>query len=630
MSFVVIPRPQRRPSRFLQVVAALLGGLVLFFLFAGLVAGGYELLFSGRIFPGVSMAGVDLSSMTPEQASAALKQRLTYPISGKVVFKAGNQVWVATPAQVGMAFDAGTSVQRAYGLGRRGGPLISLASQLNAWQGGLELAPIIILDERVAHDYLQNIATQINQPVVEADLHLEGTQVIYTPGQSGRMLNVDKTLAQLLVQLNSFRDGEVPLIVEEQTPLVLDASTQAESLRQALSAALTLTITDAQPGDPPAWTIDPPALAGMFAVGRVQTDTGWQYQISFEPQDVEQYLGQIAPKVNQAPQNARYYFDDATSQLAPIQPATTGRTLDIAATLDAVTKGLLQGAHTIPLVVRLALPAVGNDATAASLGITGLVKNGAYTSYFRGSSSARMQNIQTAAEQFDGLLIPPDSTFSMGEAIGPITLENHYAEALIIYNGQTITDVGGGVCQVSTTLFRTAYFSGYPIVERHAHDYRVYYYEETAAVGVADSNLAGLDATVYFPLVDFKFKNDRPYWLLMRTIFDPDNYSLTWEFYSGDDGRMVEWQNLGLKNIVAMPDPVFEENPLLEPGKISQDDWWYEDGANITVTRSVARGGQVLFTDSTQTHYAPHPYVCQYGPGTDNPEALAAQLGLCR
>jgi len=461
-------------------------------------------------------------------------------------------------------------------------------------------------------------------------LHLNGTEVIYTPGQAGRLLNVDKTLAQLVVQLEAFQDGEVPLIVEEQTPVVLDASVQAGILRQALSAPLTLTIADPQSGDPAPWTISQPDLAGMLAVGRVQTDNGWQYQVSFEPQSVEQYLDQIAPKLNQSPQNARFHFDDPTGQLVLIQKATTGRTLDVAATLDAVTQGLLQGVHTIPLVLRLALPAVGNDATAASLGITGLIPNGSYTSFFRGSSLARKQNIQTAAAQFDGLLIPPNSTFSMGEAIGNISLDNGYAEALIIYNGQTITGVGGGVCQVSTTLFRTAYFSGYPIVERHAHDYRVYYYEETANIGVPDPGLAGLDATVYFPLVDLKFKNDRPYWLLMRTIYDHNNSSLTWEFYSGDDGRTVDVQNLGLHNIVTVPDPVFEENPLLDPGKISQDDWWYEDGADITVTRVVSRGGQVLSTDSTQTHYEPHPYVCQYGPGTDNPEALAAQLGLCQ
>lgn len=624
MSFVTVPRPQRSPL-LLQILAASVGGLSLFLLAVGLIGGGYQLLFSGRIFPGISMAGVDLSSLTPEQASAALSQRLTYPTVGRVVFRDGNQVWVATPAELGMVFDAGSSIQRAYGLGRQDGLFTSLAGQLNAWQGGLDLAPVILFDERVAHGYLQNIAVQINQPIVETDLHLNGTEVVYTPGRTGRLLNVDDTLTRLLAQLGAFRDGEVPLAIADQSPAVLDASAQAETLRKVLSAPLTLTIADAQSSDPGSWTIDPSLLAGMLTVGRVQTDAGWQYQISVDAQAIEPFLGTIAPQVNRNSANARFYFEDASRQLVLVQSAQVGRTLDVAATRDAVTQGLLQGEHTIPLALTLAQPEVTDDMTAASLGITGLVES--YTSYFRGSSAARLQNIDAARMQFHGLLVPPNTTFSMADALGDVSLENGYAEALIIYNGRSITGVGGGVCQVSTTLFRTAYYGGYPIVERHEHAYRVYYYEQTATG--YDTGLAGLDATVYVPLVDLKFTNDRPYWLLMETYFYRDEQKLEWKFYSGDDGRTVDVQPLGLTNIVPAGDPNFEENPGLGSGEISQADWWSTDGADVAVTRAVSRGGQILFTDTIRTHYEPHPAVCQFGPGTNDPEALAAQLGLC-
>jgi hypothetical protein len=117
----------------------------------------------------------------------------------------------------------------------------------------------------------------------------------------------------------------------------------------------------------------------------------------------------------------------------------------------------------------------------------------------------------------------------------------------------------------------------------------------------------------------------------METYFSATNDTLTWKFYSGDDGRTVDWQNLGLQNIVPAPDPVFEENPALSAGEISPADWWANSGADITVTRTITRGGQQLYpTDTTKTRYVPHGMVCQYGPGTDNPEALAEQLGVCR
>ncbi len=625
MTFVVVPKPPARPSPFWQVFIALLGGLTLFLIFIGLIAGGYDLLFSGRIFPGVSMAGVDLSSLTPEQAMQALDRRLSYPRQGRIVLRYGDRLWTATPAELGMVFDAGRSVQLAYDLGRQGGPFKDLSNQINAWQGGLDLPPVILLDERIAHGYLQNIASLINQPVVEADLQLNGSQVVYTPGRVGRLLNVEKTLDQLMALLNTFKDGQVDLVIEEQAPLVLDASAQANALKQALSGPLTLKVNDAQPGDPAPWSLDASMLASMFSVGRVQLDGVWQYKIFMDSRPLAQYLDQLSPQLDRTPENARFYFDDPTNQLVLTEPAITGRSLDVQATEQAVMNGLLQGQHEIPLVVKQITPAVPDNSTAQSLGITGLVSS--YTSYFRGSGGPRLQNIKTASEKFYGLLIPPHTTFSMGSAIGDISLDNGYAEALIIFNGKDITGVGGGVCQVSTTLFRTALYGGYPIVERHYHAYRVFYYEQTAHG--TDQRLAGMDATVYFPLVDLKFTNDRDSWLLMETYFDPSTYSLTWKFYSGDDGRTTEVVNQGLYNIVPAPEPRFEENPELGMNQMKQVEW-PGDGTDINVTRVVSRGGQVLFSDNFQTHYEPWQAVCQYGPGTENPEELASQLGICQ
>ncbi len=189
----------------MQILTVLAGGLLLFTLIIGLISGGYNLLFNGRIFPGISMAGVDLTSMTPEQANQALSQHLTYPTSGRVVFRYGDKVWVATPAELGMVFDAGSSIQMAYGVGRQGGLFSALAGQINSWQGGVDLKPVILFDERVAHGYLVNIGAQIDQPMIETDLHIDGTEVVYTQGQPGRLLDVDATLANLSSQLSSFQ-----------------------------------------------------------------------------------------------------------------------------------------------------------------------------------------------------------------------------------------------------------------------------------------------------------------------------------------------------------------------------------------------------------------------------------------
>ena len=315
------------------------------------------------------------------------------------------------------------------------------------------------------------------------------------------------------------------------------------------------------------------------------------------------------------PENARFVFNDETRQLEVLQPSITGRSLNVEASLQAVTEKILQGEHNVSLSFEYTQPEVSSDATAEQLGITELVSS--HTSYFRGSSSERIHNIATAAARFHGLLVPPGAVFSMADAMGDVSLDTGFAEALIIFGGQTIEGVGGGVCQVSTTLFRTAFFGGYPIVERHPHAYRVGYYEQTAQGW--DQDLAGLDATVYVPQVDFKFKNDTPYWLLMETYVNERANRLTWKFYSTSDGRQVAWDTSGPKNVVEPPKPKYEENPDLRPGQIKQVDWAAE-GADVVVTREVTRGGEVLFSDQIITQYEPWRDVYQYGPGTEIPK----------
>ncbi|HKJ27662.1 MAG TPA: VanW family protein, partial [Anaerolineales bacterium] len=171
-----------------------------------------------------------------------------------------------------------------------------------------------------------------------------------------------------------------------------------------------------------------------------------------------------------------------------------------------------------------------------------------------------------------------------------------------------------GVCQVSTTLFRTVFFGGFPVAERWPHAYRVYYYELTQS-GAVNKDLAGLDATVYAPVVDFRFTNDTPYWLLMETYVDTAARKLTWKFYSTSDGRQVEWSTTGLTNTEKPPYPVYEVNKDLNKGQIKQVDWAV-DGATVVVTRTVTRGGEVIHNDTFNTVYEPWSAVCEYGPGT--------------
>lgn len=595
-----------------QIIAAVIGGLIVFSLLMVAVVIGYNISFAGKIYPGVAVAGVDLSGLEPSEAAQQLMISLDYPRQGRILFRDGEKVWLASPAQAGFFLNPQASAAAAYQYGRIGGPVERLTQQFVSWYMGATLDPIYVFDENTAQDYLLGIASQTDTQKVEASLSIEGVEVVIHPSQTGRKINIPETLDRVQSQVRTLLDGEIELVIEEDVPVINNVEEQAQIVRQIVSEPLKLSIPKPIEGDPGAWNFDRDYLSRLITIEQVSDLDGERYHVSLDSSGFTSFLEGIAPQLVVERQNARMMFNDDTRQLEVIKPAVIGRSLNIADSIKVIEEKLLAGEHNISLSLDSIAPEVGDDATAEQLGITELVSS--HTSYFYGSSAARIQNITTAAGQYHGILIPPGETFSMGEALGDVTLDNGYAEALIIYGDRTIEGVGGGVCQVSTTLFRTVFFGGYPVVERYPHAYRVGYYELKAGGGY-NTSLAGLDATVYTPLVDFKFTNDTPYWLLMETYVNQAARTLTWKFYSTSDGRSVEWHTSGLKNKVEPPEPLYVENPELAKGKVVQVDWAVE-GADVSIDRIVTRNGETLFEDTFTTHYMPWQEVWEYGPGT--------------
>ncbi|HET7011173.1 MAG TPA: VanW family protein [Anaerolineales bacterium] len=605
-------RPSIEPStlvvRLLSAsLAAGLAFVLAFFSFLVLT----RLAYGGRALPGVRVGHVDVSGQTEPEIATTLGEKMTYPQSGRLVLRDADHVWTAAPAELGVVLDVPTMTAQALAVGRRGSLMERLGDQMQAWFRGRALSPIVLIDGRVASAYFARLSAEIDRPVVEASLSVDGLEVEVQPGQIGRHLDTTASLASVASAAASLRDASIDLAVVESSPQVLDVSQQAAQARAILSAPLTLTAEGAGP-----WTFEPRELAQMMRFNRVNDESGSRYVVGLDPVVLTEFLTGLAPDLERKPENARFIFNDDTRQLDLLQSAVIGRSLDIPAAVEAVNEGLARGTHDIPLVFVTTDPAVGDTATAEQLGITENILVASYgtqgaTSYFAGSSPERVQNIKTASAVFHGLLIAPGQTFSMGDYLGDISLDTGYAEALIILGNRTIKGVGGGVCQVSTTLFRAAFYAGFPIVERHPHAYRVGYYEQgTGSPG------PGLDATVFLPLVDFKFTNDTPYWLLMETYIYGNQ--LLWKFYSTSDGRTVEWSK-DTSNKVDAPEAIYRENEDLPEGKIEQVDW-EADGLDVVVYRTVTRNGEVLYEDRIKTHYLPWRAIYEFGPGTDLPD----------
>lgn len=597
-----------------QAVLSLLIGGLLFSAVLSVTFIGLQVIYAGRIFPGVQVGQLDLGGQLVSQAMLSLTQGEVIGRLSSIQLQFQGKIWSVTPAQIGINFDAGATLLNAYAVGRSGSIDRRLGDLVGIFSAKHPIAPVFVFNQNTAYLFLENLSRQINRPAREAELVVKGTQIIAKPGQSGYSLDIPATIERISDSLLTDNLSIIPLIVTESQPELMDASEFAAAAQSILSSPLILTADPDEISSGKTWKFSPTELAAMLSFERVKSNGKTTYEVKINESIMTNALKSISESVNRQAENPRFSFNDNTRRLELIQAGVIGRSLNIARSLSAIQTGLRNGLHSIPLEFDIYQPAVKNDASGDQLGIRELLHS--EVSYFYGSSKERIQNIRTAARQFHGLLVAPGEKFSMAQAMGEISLNNGYAEALIIFNGQTIQGVGGGVCQVSTTLFRAAFFSGFPINERHPHAYRVKYYEKENGNRI-NSQLAGLDATVYVPLVDLKFTNDTPYWLLMETYVSPQNNSLTWKFYSTHDGRSVQWTSSGPTNLVEPPKPVYRENTSLKKGEIKQVDWEAQ-GADIFITRRVYNAdNQLRFQDSFSTHYEPWRAVYEYGPGTE-------------
>jgi vancomycin resistance protein YoaR len=332
--------------------------------------------------------------------------------------------------------------------------------------------------------------------------------------------------------------------------------------------------------------------------------------VSLDRDALQLYLEKLAPALAIEPVDARFHVNGATGELEPITESLEGRALDVRGSLDRVVEQVEAGDRYVSLVLESVPPRYPDSARAEELGIVDLVATG--ESYFIGSPSGRDHNIRLAASKFDGLIIPPGEIFSFNHHLGEVTAEAGYDESFITAGEQLQMGIGGGICQVSTTAFRAAFWGGYPITERWYHGQRVGYYELRGG-GV------GMDATVFSPHVDLKFVNDRSAPLLIETEVGEDTHRLVFRFYSTDDGRQVEKAGPTVTDESEPGPPIYELDEDIEPGTVTK---WQSavGGLTATVERWVYDGsGELLHHDTFVSKYEPRRAAYHYGPGYEPP-----------
>lgn len=322
---------------------------------------------------------------------------------------------------------------------------------------------------------------------------------------------------------------------------------------------------------------------------------------------VDSAIQSLSDQINSPAQDALFQYTNG--RVTAFKQSHDGRAVNVSEAIRRFTDAVTAIPHApvyhivINLPVETVHPRVTTD-QANSFGIKELIGSG--YSEFAGSIPGRVHNVALAASRLNGVLIAPGETFSFDQTVGDISAATGYDSAYIIKDGHTVLGDGGGVCQVSTTLFRAALNAGLPIVERHAHAYRVHYYEEGGFK-------AGLDATVFAPSVDLKFKNDTPSYILIQAKTDTSNLNLTFELYGTSDGRSAQIFNQIVYGETPPPPDLYQDDPTLAPGQVKQVDFsaW---GAKASFQYKVTRGNEVLEDQTFTSNFQPWQAVFLRGP----------------
>jgi len=574
-------------------------GLISFFGLLLLIFITYHLAYFKKIYPGVSIAYQNVENKTIEEGSNYLENYINQnKTSSLKLASQENQSWEIELEKLDFFYDTNLSVEKAYQVGRNKKPFLDLKNKTKSYFQGTNLGLDYSLNQNLLEEKIATIASQVFIPAIEPTIEvLEATpsggtsRISIKQGEDGQQLDkrgLINIIAQQITQV-SFESISLPLIYT--SPVLTEEQIKNTQKRAEKFLDKRLILKEEEN----LWKLEEKELIELLS-----------FTNGFNQDEIKSWASELSLIINRDPQNASFRFSEG--KVAEFKPAKEGKKLEEDQTVDLIVKGLgkleenqIQDAINLPITT--SQPII-KTADVNSLGIKELVGRG--VSSFRGSISSRIHNINLASSRLNGLLIPPEEVFSFNQALGDVSRSTGYQEAYIIKDGRTVLGDGGGVCQVSTTLFRAALDTGLPIVERKAHAYRVSYYEQGSSVG--------LDATVFSPTADLKIKNDTPAYLLIQTYFDQKNYRLTFEIYGASDGRSVSISKSRMWDQSPPPPDLYQDDPTLPTGQIKQIDWksW---GAKVSFDYRVNRFGEVLQNRTFYSNYRPWQAIYLRGTG---------------
>ncbi len=460
-------------------------------------------------------------------------------------------------------------------------------------------------DENKAEDWLNSINSEIGTPKVEGNLQIKGGDATVIEPKSGKKID-DLSLKRRILdrfELKLKGDIKIGLITDEPTVSADEARALETQAKELVKDEIELV------GPKGSTKVSSDTLGGYIEIKKESTEkrTFLNYErrlgpayVSFSKDKFKTLLQYESDSLNTLPSDAK--FSISAGKVSIYQASQTGKVIKLNEAVELIVRALEQnGTKKITLPYETKEPTVSAQTSAdiEKYGIKELI--GTATTDFSRSPANRIANIKTGVSYISGALVKPGEQFSTLAKLGSIDRSSGYLPELVIKENATVPEYGGGLCQVSTTLFRAAMNSGLEITARQNHSYRVPYYEPPV----------GMDATIYSPRPDFKFLNDTSAYILVQGAVSGNR--ITFEFYGTKDGRSVSISDPYVYDVTAPPETIYIEDSTLQSGEEVRVDRAHS-GAKASFNYKVTKNGREIINQTFISSYVPWAAKYRRGP----------------
>lgn len=538
-----------------------------------------SLLSLNKIYPNIYISSLYISDKTKDEAEEYIKNN--FKVNEKIQLSInGKQSFIST-SEILESVEYKESITRAYNYTHSGNLFLDFFIKIKLLFKPVNLATVIKVNEDKLLETLLIISNSNElKPVLPSASSIKG-EIVINKGKDGVDINFDKARFDIGNSI-SFRKNETIIVELEKINYSI---TELEAIAFKSKAEKLISKKLSLKSDENEIIIDGDKLLTFISPK------------DFYEDNIQKEANKIATDLNRNPQDSIFIIEN--QKVKEFAPSKSGIVVDEKKLINLIKEDLnnllisdsIEYSDEIPVIKTT--PKINNE-DVNDLGIKTLIGTG--FSNFKGSIPNRIHNVNLAQSKFKGVLVAPDEVVSFNDVLGDVSSFTGYKAAYVIKDGKTVLGDGGGVCQVSTTLFRAVLNAGLPIVERRAHAYRVGYYEQGFG--------PGLDATVYSPTTDFKFKNDTPEHLLLQPTVDLKNLTLRFDIYGTDDGRVSKISKPIITSSAAPADDLYVDDPTLPIGQTKQIEH-RAYGAKVVFDYNVTRNGEELINQKFVSNYRP-------------------------